>query len=325
MMRLPCRARVVAVVACLAGPPAVLAQTYPAQPVKIVVPFPPGGATDLLARRIAEQLAPRLGQPVVVENKAGAGGMIGSQQVARAAPDGYTLVVGVTGSHSIASHLTAKPSYDPVQDFEPVALLVTAPLVLVVSPALPVSTLGEFIAYAQRRPGSVTYGSSGAGTSMHLTAELISQAAGIRMTHVPYKGSAQAMADLLGGQIDALFVDPPVIAPHLGSGKLKPLAVSSRQRNPVLPQVPTMAESGLKDFEVLSWQGLFAPAGTPEPVVQRLHREVAAVLAMPEVAGFFARQGFVVAGGSAADFRGFVANESRRWGGVVKQAGIAVN
>ncbi|MDX3907470.1 MAG: tripartite tricarboxylate transporter substrate binding protein [Pigmentiphaga sp.] len=301
------------------------AQAYPAQPIKLVVPFPPGGATDLLARKMAEQLSPRLGQPVVVENRAGAGGIIGSQQVARAAPDGYTLVVGVTGSHSISNHLTAKPAYDPVKDFEPVSLLVTAPLVLAVHPSVPADDLGGFIAYAKRKAGSVTYGSSGAGTSLHLTGELFDIAAGTRMVHVPYKGSAQAMADLVGGQIQAMFVDPPVLAPYQGGGKLKLLAVTSKARSPILPDVPTMAEAGLPDFEVLSWQGLFAPAGTPSDVVQRLNREVAAVLAMPEVSGFFVKQGFVVAGGSPAEFRAFVASEAERWGRVVKQSGISTN
>ena len=289
------------------------------------MPFPPGGATDLLARKMAEQLAPRLGQPVIVENRAGAGGIIGSQQVARAAADGYTLVVGVTGSHAISSHLNARPAYDPVKDFAPVALLVTAPLVLAVHPSVPADDLQAFIAHAKRKPGGVTYGSSGAGTSFHLTGELFDIAAGIRMVHVPYKGSAQAVADLVGGQIDAMFVDPPVLAPYQGSGKLKLLAVTSKSRSAILPTVPTVAESGLADFEVLSWQGLFAPAGTPPGVVERLNREVGAVLAMPEVSGFFVKQGFAVAGGTPAEFGAFVASESDRWGRVVRQSGIAVN
>lgn len=309
---------------CLAAMAGAQAQTYPAQPIKIVVPFPPGGATDLLARKVAEGLTPRLGQPVIVENRAGAGGVVASQQVARAAPDGYTLIVGVTGSHSIASHLSAQPAYDPVKDFTPISLLVTAPMVLTVNPSVPANDLASFIAYAKSKPGGVTFGSSGNGTSLHLTGELFAIATGIKMVHVPYKGSAQALNDVVGGQIDAMFIDPPVLVPYQGTGKLKILAVSSRTRNNILPDVPTMEEGGLKGFEVLGWQGLFAPAGTPAAIVERLNREVNAVLASPEVSDFFARQGFSVAGNSSAEFGAYVASEYERWGKVIKHANIVV-
>lgn len=297
-------------------------QPYPSQAIKIVVPYPPGGATDLLARKMAEQMSPRLGQPVIVENRAGAGGTIGSQYVARANPDGYTLVVGVTGSHAISPFLAAQPAYDPVKDFAPVALLVTAPLILVAHPSVPAIDLQTFIAHARSKPGGVTFGSSGTGTSFHLAGELFSVAAGVKMVHVPYKGSAQAVADLVGGQIDSMFVDPPVLAPYQTGGKLKFLGATSKKRSVMLPDVPTMAEAGVADFEVLSWQGLFAPAGAPAAIVERLNREANAVLAMPEVSGFFSKQGFDVAGGSPADFQTFVAMEAKRWGQAVRQAGI---
>ncbi|MBU4609550.1 tripartite tricarboxylate transporter substrate binding protein [Achromobacter sp. GG226] len=301
------------------------ASEYPSRLTTLVVPFPPGGSTDVLARQLAERLSKASGQPVVVENKAGAGGTVGSQAVARAAPDGYTLVMGVTGSHSVSYSLYEKPPYDPVKDFAPVSMIVSAPLVLAVNASLPIQDTASFIAYAKANPGKLTYGSPGNGTSMHLTGEMFDLAAGTDTLHIPYKGSAAATNDLLGGQIDAMYGDVLVLMPHLTSGRIRAIAVTGAQRHPMLPEVPTIAESGVPGFESLSWQGLFAPAGTPEPVIQALSRNVGTILRDPQVQAFFAGQGFTVAGNSPAEFGAFVQAETAKWADIVAKAGVERN
>lgn len=312
-----------AVALCL-GANAVAAD-YPSRLTTLVVPFPPGGSTDVLARQLAERLSKSSGQPVVVENKAGAGGTVGSQAVARAAPDGYTLVMGVTGSHSVSYSLYEKPPYDPVKDFAPVSMIVSAPLVLAVNGNLPITDTAAFIAHAKANPGKLTYGSPGNGTSMHLTGEMFDLAAGTDTLHIPYKGSAAATNDLLGGQIDAMYGDVLVLMPHLKSGRVRAIAVTGAQRHPMLPDVPTIAESGVPGFESLSWQGLFAPAGTPEPVIQALNERVGAILSEPQVKAFFAGQGFVVGGNSPEAFGAFVQAETTKWADIVAKAGVERN
>lgn len=298
------------------------AQGFPSKPVRIVVPFPPGGSTDLLARRIAEKWQASMGQPVIVENRAGAGGTTGSEFVARAAPDGHTLVMGVTGSHGVSVSLNPRLPYHPLRSFEPVSRVVSAPLVIVVGAAVPARTLAEYVAAAKARPGEITHSSPGVGTSMHLTGEMFNAAAGTQLVHIPYKGSAGAVNDLMGGQVQSMFSDFLVALPHVESGRIRALAVTSAQRHPLMPAVPTVAESGYPGFEALSWQGLFAPAGTPKDIVERLSAETRKALASPDIRDFFTRQGFEVAGSTPAEFRAFVEAEIPKWARVVKDAGL---
>jgi len=308
-----------AAAACTGLPAA--AQTFPAKVVKIVVPFPPGGSTDLLARRIGEKLATAWGQPVIVENRAGAGGTLGADYVAKSAPDGYTLLMGVTGSNAISASLYPKLPYDAVKDFAPVSLVVSSPLVLVRYPGFGPKTVQELVAAARAKPGSISYASAGNGTSMHLTGEMFKIAAKVSMLHIPYRGSAGAMTDLLGGQVDVMFGDFLVVQPLLESGKLVPMAVTSLQRHPMLPDVPTVAESGFPGFEALSWQGLFAPPGTPAPLVAQISEQVNKALKSPDVANYFAARGFKMVGNSPAEFSSYVQSEVLKWGKIVKASG----
>jgi tripartite-type tricarboxylate transporter receptor subunit TctC len=301
------------------------AQSWPSQNIRLVVPFPPGGSTDVLARKLAEGLRERLGQTVVVENRGGAGGTIGSEFVAKSAPDGYTLLMGVTGSHGVAPSLYPNLGYQPERDFAAISLLVSAPLVLVVNPEVPAKTLKDFIALAKTQPDTLTYGTPGNGTSMHLTGVTFDLQAGTKLVHVPYKGSAGALTDLLSGQIKTMFGDLLVVLPQIRAGKINALAVTSKTRNPLLPDVPTMAEAGLPGFEVLSWQGLFAPAGTPPAVVDRLGKEVRAVMESKDVKEFFAAQGFLVGASTPAEFTGFVGSEVKRWSEIVKAGNVRPN
>jgi tripartite-type tricarboxylate transporter receptor subunit TctC len=310
----------------LAAQGAALAATpYPAKTITIVVPFPPGGSTDLLARRIGEKLAKAFGQPVLVENRPGAGGTVGSDYVAKAPPDGYTLLMGVTGTNAISASLYPKLPYDPLRDFMPVSLVVSSPLVLVVPATSRLNTMGELIAFAKKNPGAVTHGSPGNGTSMHLTGEMFAQASGTQLTHVPYKGSAPALQDLIGGQTMAMFGDLLVVQPQVAAGKLRALAVSSKQRHPMFPEVPTMAESGLADFEALSWQGLFAPSATPPEVVARLSEEVVKAVRSAELKEFFAARGFIVEGRSPADSQKYIQAEVPKWARIVKSSGATAD
>ena len=302
------------------------AQAFPSRPVRIVVPFPPGGSTDLLARRIGEKLAAAWGQPVVVENRPGAGGTTGADGVAKAPPDGYTLLLGVTGSNAIAASLFPRLPYDPVRDFSFVSQVVTAPLVLAVNAASPIRTVADYIAAARTRP--MTYGSPGNGTSMHLTGEMFDMVAGVRLTHVPYKGSAPALNDLLGGTLESMFGDFLVLLPQVRAGKVRPIAVTSARRHPLLAEVPTIAESGieaLRGFEASSWQGLFAPAGLPREVLVRLNAEVVRALDAPDIKEFFGSQGFLVGGSSPEQFRALIEAEVPKWARVVKAGNVKVD
>ena len=289
--------------------------------LRIVVPFPPGGSTDLLARRIGEKLAVALGQTVIVDNRAGAGGTVGADFVAKSAPDGNTLLMGVTGSNAIAQALYPKLPYDVVKDFAPVSMVVSSPLVVTVHPAVPAHNLTGFIALARARPGSISFGSAGNGTSMHLTGEMFKLATKTSMVHIPYRGSAGMLTDLMGGQIEASFGDLLVVMPQLEAGKLRPLAVTSRQRHPLLPNVPTVAESGYPGFEALSWQGLFAPAGTPPELVARISAEVNKAIRTPDIQDYFASRGFLIEGTTPAAFKAFVQAELKKWSAIVAASG----
>jgi tripartite-type tricarboxylate transporter receptor subunit TctC len=306
----------------------VRAQAFPSKPLRMVVPFPPGGSTDLLARRIGEKLAAALGQPVVVDNRPGAGGATGSVEVARAAADGHTLLFGVTGTHAISPAINPKLGYDPKADFAALSIVVSAPLVLVVRAESPYKTLADLLGWARQNPERLTHGSPGNGTTMHLTGEMFALATATQLTHVPYKGSAPATQDLLGGQIEAMFSDLLVALPLIQGGKLRPLAVTSRQRHPLLPAVPTLAEAepkALADFEALSWQGLFAPAGTPAAVLERLNTEIVKAVRASDLKDFFAERGFVVEARSLEDSRRFVEGEVAKWTRIVKAVNPQVN
>jgi tripartite-type tricarboxylate transporter receptor subunit TctC len=298
------------------------AQTWPSQNIRLVVPFPPGGSTDVLARKLADGLRVSLGQTVIVENRGGAGGTIGSEFVAKSAPDGYTLLMGVTGTHGVAPSLFPNLGYQPARDFAPISLLVSTPLVLVAHPSVEAKTLKEFIALAKSQPETLTYGTPGNGTSMHLTGVTFDLNAGTKLVHVPYRGSAAALTDLLSGQIKTMFGDLLVVLPQVRAGAIRALAVTSKTRNPLLPDVPTMDEAGLPGFEVLSWQGLFAPAGTPPDVVDRLSKDVRAVMEGKDVKDFFAAQGFQVGATTPAEFKSFVTSEVARWAEIVKAGNV---
>lgn len=315
-------------VAALALLPALGAaqSTFPSKPIRIVVPFPPGGSTDLLARRLGEKLATAFGQPVIVENKPGAGGTTGADYVAKSPADGHTLLVGVTGSNAIAASLYPKLPYDALKDFAPVSQLVSAPLVLTVNAASPIKSVRDYVAAARGKP--LSHGTPGNGTSMHLTAEMFDQAAGVRLMHVPYKGSAPAMNDLLGGTLDSMFGDFLVLLPQIRAGKLTPLAVTSARRHHMLPDVPTIAEAGvpgLAQFEAASWQGLFAPAGLPRDVMAKLNTEVVKALESADIKEFFGSQGFIVGGTTPEQFKALIESEVAKWGRVIKAGNITIN
>ena len=265
-----------------------------------------------------------MGQPCVVENKPGAGGAVGSEFVAKTAPDGYTLLLGVTGSHGISVSLNPKLPYHPIKDFAPISMLVSTSLVLVVGPQFPAGTLAEYVTYAKGRPDQVTHSSPGNGTSMHLTGEMFNLASGTKLVHVPYKGSAGAVNDLMGGQVQSMFGDFLVVYPQVKGGKIKALAITSGKRHPMLPDVPTIAESGYPGFEALSWQGLFVPAGTPADIVAKLNAETLKALTAEDFRDAFAKQGFTVAGSSPAEFRAFIEAEIPKWAQIIKAGNVTL-
>jgi tripartite-type tricarboxylate transporter receptor subunit TctC len=311
--------------AVLFGTHASAQATYPSHPVRLVVPFPAGGTTDILARAVAQRLSEVWGQQVVVDNRPGAGGNIGTELVAKAAPDGYTLEMGTVGTHAINASLYSHLPYDPVKDFAPVILVAGVPNVLVVNPALPVNSVQELIAYAKANPGKLNFASSGSGTSIHLSGELFKVMTGVSMTHVPYKGSAPALTDLMGGQVQLMFDNLPSSLPFIKAGKLRALAVTSAARSTALPDLPTLQEAGVPGFEASSWFGVLAPAGTPREIVLRINGEVAKWLATPEARDKLASQGAIAAGGTPDDFVRHIAAETAKWAKVVKASGAKVD
>jgi tripartite-type tricarboxylate transporter receptor subunit TctC len=300
------------------------AADYPSKPIRFVVPFPPGGSTDVLARRIASSWHDSMGQPVVVENRAGAGGAIGSDLVAKAPPDGYTVLIGVTGSHGVSVSLNPSLPYHPLRDFEPISRVVTTPLVIVTRPDFPAKDLAGFVQYAKANPGKMTHASPGNGTSMHLTGEMFNLAAGTQIVHVGYRGSAAAMNDLMGGQVASMFTDVLVAMPFIQSNRVRPFAVTSSRRHPMLPDVPTVAESGFPGFEALSWQGLFAPKGTPREIVDKLNAQTRKALANPEIKDYFSAQGMEVQATSPEEFRAFIEKEIPKWARIIKEANVTL-
>jgi tripartite-type tricarboxylate transporter receptor subunit TctC len=301
------------------------APAYPTKPVRIVVPFAAGGTTDILARALAQKLTEAMGQTFIVDNRPGAGGNIGAELVAKSAPDGYTLLMGTVGTHAINASLYKNMSYDHVKDFSPVVLVAGVPNVMEVNPSVPVQTVAEFIAYAKANPGKVNMASSGNGTSIHLSGELFKTLTGISMQHVPYKGSALALQDLVGGQVQVMFDNLPSSLAFIKAGKLRALAVTSATRAPALPDVPTVAEAGVPGFEATSWFGLLAPAGTPPAIIARLNAEANRWLASPDAKDKLLAQGANAAGGSPDDFARFIASETTKWAKVVKDSGAKVD
>src|SRR5438105_5704167 len=316
------RRAVTAVLLCLAG--LAQAQPYPVKPIHFIVPFPPGGGNDTVARAIAQQLGPDLGQPVVIDNRPGAGGSVGAELAAKSPADGYTLFLAGVGSHAVNPNVHAKLSYDPVKDFAPVSLLASAPSVLVVNPAVPARTIAEFTAYARANPGKLNYASNGNGSAAQLAAAMYETMAGVRMVHVPYKGIAPAMTDLMSGEVQLMFGTVVALVPHIQAGKLRALAVTSRKRSALLPDVPSLAESGLPDYEAGSWYGVMAPAGTPREIVERLHGAIARALKQPDVAQRLAAEGAIVIGSTPAEFGAHIKAELARVGNVVRGAGIRI-
>src|SRR3989440_6496309 len=269
--------------AALAPPaPAQNMDAWPSRPLRFILPFPPGGGTDILGRIIAERLTASLGQPVITENRGGAGGNVGAEAAARSAPDGYTIVL-VAPSLAISPTLYSKLNYDPVKDFAPIGLVASVPNVMVTHPSVPAQNLREFIELARAKPGGMNFGSGGSGTSNHLAGELLNLAAGIKLVHVPYKGVNLAMNGVLAGEVQLVFIGVPVPAPHIKAGRLRALAVLARERSPLLPEVPTAEEAGFPDFGLTTWDGIMAPAGTPRPIVMRLNAEVVEIMPSAEV------------------------------------------
>ena len=294
---------------------------YPTRPVKVIVPSPPGGGTDILARVLAQHFSKALGQPFVVENKPGAGNMIGIESVARAPADGYTLLV-VASTLALNTVLYKKVPYDPVRDFAPITLAATAPNVLVVNPALPAKSLAELIALAKAKPGALSYGTPGIGTSPHLSMELLKSMAGIDLQHVPYRGTAAAVTDVIGGQIAATFANALTAKPQVDSGRVRALAVSGPNRIEAFPGVPPVAEAGVPGYEAMQWYGLAAPAGTPAPIVARLHAEAAKALQSDEMKEKLALDGAQPVGSTPAEFGALIRRELDKWTRVVRAAGI---
>ena len=309
-----------AAVAVLPAP--ALAQPYPSKPIRIVVPFVAGGSSDVVARSVAARMQTTIGQNVVVENRPGANGAIAAEYVMRSAPDGYTLMVGSIGTFAINAALQPKLAYDPVKDLEPLTLAVTTPNVLVAGAKFPVSDVKELIAYARRNPGRLTYASSGTGSSDHLSAELFKLQTATFGVHIPYRGGAAAMSDLMGGNVDVSFQNLGAAMPHITSGRLKALAVTSQARRAQLPDTPTMLEQGVPGFVVTSWQAFMGPRGMPREVIVRLHAELVAALNSPEVRTRFSQLGFDVVAGRPEEYAEFQRKEIERWREVVQKKGL---
>lgn len=301
------------------------AETYPTKPVRMVVPFPAGSTTDLVGRILANKLGEALGQQVVVDNRGGGGGTIGTEHVARAAPDGYTILMATIGTHAINPALYKKITYDPVKDFAPIAQFGTAPNVLVVNPSLPVKTVAELVAYARAHPGELNFGSSGNGTSNHLSGAMLVSREKLDMVHVPYRGGAQAIEGLLRGDLKVMFYHYLPLLPHIEDGKLRPLAVTGAERVAALPKVPTMGEAGISDFVVSAWFGVYAPAGTPEPVVARLNKAIVDIVATPAMRETLSKQGVDPISGTPEDLDRLMKAEIVRWARIVEAAGARVD
>jgi tripartite-type tricarboxylate transporter receptor subunit TctC len=300
------------------------AQDYPSHPIRVVVPYSAGGSSDGPMRVIAQEMSRQLGQQMVVENKPGQGAMIGSAEVVKAAPDGYTLLLA-SNPNAISASLYSRLTHDPVEDFAPISLLASEQAVLLVHPSVPAKNVQEFIAYVKQRPGKVDYSSSGNGSAQHLFMAMFSSMAGIRMNHIPYKGSAQAVTDLLGGQVSAAMPGLAAMRGHIREGRARALAVTGARRSPALPQVPTMIESGLKGYELYVWMGMLAPKGTPGALIDRLHREFVTALRAPAVKSFMDNAAIEPVGSTPAEFGAFFREEKARWAKTIRETGARID
>jgi len=298
--------------------------SYPSKAITLVVPVPPGGAADFIARLVGQKLSDALGQPVVISNRGGAGGTIASDNVAKSAPDGYTLLLNSITTHGIGPHLYQSLPYDSVKDFTPVIFVANLPLIMTINTGHTMKSVADVIAFAKANPGKLSFASSGNGGAPHLAGELFQTVAGVKMLHVPYRGSGPAAVDVGAGRVDIMFDAVPSLLPLIQAGKLRPLAAASRQRNPIVPDVPTFEELGIKGMEISLWYGLVGPAGLPQPIVQRLNKELDAILKTPEIGENFAKQGAVPTGGAPQDYAAFMRSESDRWGEVVRRNNIKI-
>ncbi len=299
-------------------------ETYPSRPVRMIVPFPPGGSTDIMARVVAQKLTEKLGQQVIVDNRGGAGGTIGMNLAAKAAPDGYTLMMSTSITHTVGVSLYRKLPYNVLTDFAPITLAASVPLLLVVNPSVPAKSVKDLIALARAKPGQLNYASPGNGTSGHLAAEMFKSMAGVDVVHVPYKGGGPAIADLIGGQVQMLILSAVATLPHVKTGKLRALALTSLTRSPDLPHIPTVSESGLPGYEVVLWYGLSAPAKTPTAVVTRLNQEVVRIMQSPEMRERLASEGGQPVGNTPQQFQEIIKADVAKWAKVVKEAGVRV-
>jgi tripartite-type tricarboxylate transporter receptor subunit TctC len=301
-----------------------LAQDYPQKTIRIIVPYTPGGTADMLARTMGQRMAQGLGQQIIIDNRPGAGGNIGADFAAKAAPDGYTILMGTVATHAINPHLYPRMPYDSATDFTPIILVATLPNILVVNPSVPTKSVKELIALAKARPGELAFASAGNGTSQHLSGELFKKMTGVDMTHIPYKGSAPAVTDLVGGQVQLMFDNIPSSLAQVRAGKLRALAVTGPRRSPVLPDLPTVAEAGLPGFSITSWFALFAPAGTPAGILLRLNREAGKAILSDELRQQWMAQGIEPAGGSAAQLDAFRRLEALKWEKIIRDSGARV-
>lgn len=308
---------------CLTGP--VSAQTYPTRSITIIAPFPAGGLVDVLARAVGEEISKALGQPVIVENKPGAGGNIGAELVAKAAPDGYTLLMTSPGIQSINQFLYKTMPFDPATAFVPISLVADMPMLVLVHPKTNIKTLKDLIATAKANPGKLNFGSAGVGTTGHLGQALLVHVADIKIAHVPYRGAAPAVNDLVAGHIDGVVDNPPIVMSHIKSGTITPLAVAAKERLSVLPAVPTSVEAGLPDWQASSWFGLMAPAGTPPDIVKRLQAETAKAVRQPSMQRFVTESGIKLVGNSSDEFAKLIRDERKKWGDIIKSANIQAN
>jgi tripartite-type tricarboxylate transporter receptor subunit TctC len=315
----------VALVIATVTPSIALAQAYPSKPIRLVVPFPAGGSLDVIARAIGQKLSEAWGQPVIVDNRPGAGGNIGADLVAKSAPDGYTVLEGALSTHAVNVSLYAKLPYDPIKDFAPITLVAVTPNVLVLNPSVPANSVKELIAYAKANPGKLSFGSGSNGSAGHLAGELFKIDAGVDMVHVPYKGAAPAMQDLLGGQIQLMFDNLANSMQQVRAGKLKALAVTTQQRSPLVPDLPTLAEAGVPGFDISTWWGFMAPAGTPSYIIAKWNTEVTRILRTPEMKAVFALQGAEPAPDTPEQFASFIKSEIPKYAKIVKESGAKVD
>jgi tripartite-type tricarboxylate transporter receptor subunit TctC len=309
---------------CVVWPVALNAQNYPTKSIRFIVPFPPGGGNDTIARLMGQKLTASTGQQVLVDNRPGAGGAIGAEAAAKAPADGYTLFLAGVATHGINPNLRKKLPYDPLRDFDAVSQIAAAPLLVVVHPSLPIQSVKQLVALAKARPGQINYASNGAGGSSHLAVELFSMMSGAKMTHIPYKGLSLALTELLSGEVQVMFSSAVAMLPQVKAGKLRAVAMTGAQRSPAIPDIPTVAEAGVPGYETGSWYGIVVPAGTPKAAIDRLSKEIIAIVHSPEITNRLNSEAVIPVGSTPAEFTAHIKNELARWAKAIRQAGLAL-